>query len=243
TFAIALSRRVVFHSSALLVSGAYLLLMAGAGYYVRYFGGNWGPALQVALLFGGLLGLAVIAFSGSLRAKLRVVVSKHFFSYRYDYRDEWLRFTQALSARGGQSELGRNVVKGLADMLESPAGSLWLRDPRDHHFAQVGRWNTAPESAKEPADSPFARFLSDTGWVVNLEEFRSSPERYRGLQLPVWLSELPNAWLIIPLANGPELIGFVVLSTARTRVDVNWEVNDFLKTPPRPARIFLGGIL
>ena len=40
--AIALSRRVVFHSTALMASGVYLLFMAAAGYYVRYFGGSWG---------------------------------------------------------------------------------------------------------------------------------------------------------------------------------------------------------
>ena len=95
-------------------------------------------------------------------------------------------------------------------------------------------------AAAEPADSEFARFLSETGWVVNLEEFRSSPERYRELRLPLWLSELPNAWLIIPLANGSELIGFVILATARTRIDVNWEVNDLLKTAARQAATFLG---
>jgi putative PEP-CTERM system histidine kinase len=169
-----------------------------------------------------------------------VIVSKHFFSYRYDYREEWLRFTQALSSRGGQHELGQDVIKGLADMLESPAGSLWLRDAPGRHFAQAARWNIPPDAGTEPADSEFMRFLRDTGWVVNLEEFRSSPERYRELRLPLWLSELPNAWLIIPLTNGGELIGFVILATARTRVDVNWEVNDLLKTAARQAATFLG---
>ena len=33
---ISVSRDVVFHSSALLISGVYLLLVAGAGYYVRF---------------------------------------------------------------------------------------------------------------------------------------------------------------------------------------------------------------
>jgi putative PEP-CTERM system histidine kinase len=88
--------------------------------------------------------------------------------------------------------------------------------------------------------SPFIDFLRETGWVVNLEEFRSSPERYRGLRLPSWLSEMPNAWLIIPLSNGGDLIGLVLLTTARTRVDVNWEVNDLLKTAARQAATFLG---
>ncbi|MEO8304456.1 MAG: XrtA/PEP-CTERM system histidine kinase PrsK [Betaproteobacteria bacterium] len=240
TFGIALSRRMVFHSAALMVAGFYLMFMAGAGYYVRYFGGSWGRALQVAVVFAALLGLCAMAFSGSIRAKLRVIVSKNFFSYRYDYREEWLRFTHALSARGSQTQLGQDVIKGLADMLESPAGSLWLRDSAGARVAQAARWNMPADPSIEPAGSGFVRFLSETGWVVNLEEFRSSPERYRDLELPLWVSELPNAWLIIPLANGSDLIGFVVLATARTRVDVNWEVNDLLKTAARQAATFLG---
>ncbi|MGI8894765.1 MAG: XrtA/PEP-CTERM system histidine kinase PrsK, partial [Casimicrobiaceae bacterium] len=98
TLKIALSRQVVFHSAALMATGVYLLMMAGAGYYARFFGGEWGRALQIAVLFAALLLLGLLLISGSMRAKLRVTVSKHFFSYRYDYRDEWLRFTQALSA-------------------------------------------------------------------------------------------------------------------------------------------------
>jgi len=240
TFGMALSRRVVFHSTALVASGIYLLFIAAAAYYVRYFGGNWGRAFQLAVVFAGLLALGWMAFSGALRAKLRVIVSKHFFSYRYDYRDEWLRFTQALSARGGQRELGQDVIKGLANLLESPAGSLWLRDATGKNFVQAARWNMPADSVSEPADSEFIRFLTNSGWVVNLEEFRSSPERYHKLRLPFWLSEWPNAWLVIPLASIGELIGFVVLATARARIDVNWEVNDLLKTAARQAATFLG---
>jgi len=240
TLRVALSRRVVFHSTALIASGAYLLFIAAAGYYVRYFGGNWGRALQVAVIFAGLLALGAMAFSGALRAKLRVIVSKHFFSYRYDYREEWLRFTQALSARGGQRELGQDVIKGLADMLESPAGSLWLRDATGRNFVQGARWNMPEDAVAEPVDSELIHFLSESGWVINLEEFRSSPERYRKLRLPHWLSEWPNAWLVIPLASSSELLGFVVLATARTRIDINWEVNDLLKTAARQAATFLG---
>ena len=240
TFNMALSRRVVFHSTALIASGAYLLFIAAAGYYVRYFGGNWGRALQVVVIFAGLLALGAMAFSGSLRAKLRVIVSKHFFSYRYDYREQWLHFTQALSGRGGQRELGQDVIKGLADMLESPAGSLWLRDATGRNFVQAARWNMPADAVTEPADSELIGFLTKSGWVINLEEFRSSPERYRKLRLPHWLSEWPNAWLVIPLSGSSELLGFVVLATARTRIDVNWEVNDLLKTAARQAATFLG---
>ena len=38
---------------------------------------------------------------------------------------------------------------------------------------------------------------------------------------------------------GEQLIGFVVLNSARTPMDVNWEVNDLLKTAGRQAASFL----
>ena len=81
--------------------------------------------------------------------------------------------------------------------------------------------------------------MQTSGWVVNLEEYRSYSRRYGQLNLPVWLSEIPHAWLVVPLSMGDELIGFVVLASARTRVDVNWEVNDLLKTAGQQAASFL----
>ena len=42
-----------------------------------------------------------------------------------------------------------------------------------------------------------------------------------------------------PACVGSDLIGFVVLASARTRIDVNWEVNDLLKTAARQAASFL----
>ena len=239
-FRVRLSRRVVFHTATLVAAGGYLLFMAGAGYYVRYFGGEWGVALQVALLFGATLGLGLVVVPGSMRAKMRVFVGKHFFSYRYDYRDEWLRFTQALAATGTQPEMGMQIVRALADLVESPAGALWVRDAAGKEFVQAARWNMPADSAAEPLDSPLTSFLRDSGWVVNLEEYRSSPLRYGELELPEWLRQTAHAWLVVPLAVSGELIGFVILTTARTRLDVNWEVNDLLKTAARQAASFLG---
>lgn len=237
---VVLSQRAALQSASLVVTGLYLLFISAAGYYVRYFGGDWGRALQIAVVFVAMLLLAVLALSGSMRARLRVLIGKNFFSYRYDYREEWLRFTNTLSAQDGVSEMGTHVIKGLADMVESPAGTLWLRDPAGRFFAQSARWNLPVSEATEDADSSLCRFLSDSGWIINLEEYRASPGRYEQLQLPEWLFDVPNAWLVVPLATGNELIGFVILATARTAVEVNWEINDLLKTAGRQAGAFLG---
>ena len=235
-----LSQRAAVQSASLIAVGIYLLFISAAGYYVRYFGGEWGRALQLALLFAALLFLGALALSGAMRAKLKVLVGKHFFSYRYDYREEWLRFTATLSEQGDTSEMGRHVIKGLADMVESPAGSLWLLDASGRFYAQSTCWNTPETADTEEVGSGFCKFLQTSGWIVNLEEYRASQGRYLDLKLPGWLVDLPNAWLVVPLPAGNDMIGFVVLSTARTVMDVNWEINDLLKTAGRQAGAFLG---
>ncbi len=235
---IAVSREMAFRSTALAISGLYLLLIAAAGYYVRYFGGTWGRAMQMTLLFGGLLLFGVLVFSGSQRAKLRVIVSKHLFPYRYDYRVEWQKFTQSLSATGDSLDLGQSVIKALADLVESPGGVLWLRN-ESGAFRMHARLNHPGMSLTEGADGDLCRFLDDREWVINLDEVRDRPELYDALVLPDWLQSLPDAWLVVPLKCREELVGFVVLSQPRTPFEVNWEVLDLLKSAQRQAASYL----
>lgn len=234
TFRVSVSRHVVFHSTALAASGLYLLIIAGAGYYMRYFGGEWGEALQLALVFGGALFLSVLALSGAFRARLRVLLAKHFFAYRYDYRTEWLGVTQALSVAGDGLSLGESVVKALADLVESPGGGVWLRDANGG-YSQQARLNMPHYGMQEQEDSEFSRFLLEREWVVNLEELRGGRSSPSGFPLPDWVSGLAEMWLIVPLISSGVLVGFVVLLTPRTPVDVNWEVLDLLKMAGRQA--------
>jgi len=233
------SRTAAFHSATLLISGAYLIFISSVGYYVRYFGGEWGRALQLGLVFISLILFAILALSGTVRAKLRVFLNKHFFRYRYDYREEWLKFTRTLCAQNTPQEMGQQVIRGLADLVESPGGGLWMKNPGSASFRQTARLNMPARHEPEDAASPLCRFLCPSGLVINLEEYRSSPEHYENLTLPSWLQSIATAWLIVPLLVGEELIGFVVLLSARTQVDPNWEVYDLLKTASRQAASFL----
>jgi putative PEP-CTERM system histidine kinase len=234
------SRRAAFYSATLLLAGGYLLFISAVGYYVRYSGGDWGRALQLGLLFAGVVVLAVLALSASVRARVRVFIGKHFFSYRYDYREEWLAFTAMLSARTAPSEVGIQVVRGLANMLECPAGSLWTRSGAEAPFSQAARWNAAEVRMLEPADSAMCQFLRQRGWIIDIDEHRSAPDLYADLPaLPEWLNAAPEAWLVVPLLVGEELLGYVVLSRPRTTVELDWEVRDLLKTAGRQAAGFL----
>lgn len=228
------SRRIVFHTSALLGSGIYLLAMGIGGYYVRDYGGTWGIVAQTIFLFGAGLLLLILLFSGPLRARLRVFINKHFFHYKYDYREEWLRFIRTLSSNEMDIPLPERAIRAIAQMIDSPGGVLWMRR-EDGHYEPVAKWNMGPPlSANEPAGSSLIRFLEIQKWVINLDEYRRDPGLYQSLgdlTMPSWLRTLPNAWLIAPLLLQEKLHGFVVLarSPAVSR-HFNWEDCDLLKT-------------
>lgn len=233
------SRRAVFYSAALLLAGAYLLFIAAVGYYVRYFGGDWGRALQMGLAFAGVVLLFVFVFSASLRASVRVFIGKHFFSYRYDYREEWLAFTATLASDSSPQEVGVLVIRALANVLECPAGSLWTRGSAGDGYNQVATWNLPPAQGALPATDPLVSFLRDRSWVIDLDEHRRMPHRYDDLALPAMLTEGDRGWAIIPLPSSQQLLGWVLLARPRTPVELDWETRDLLKTASRQAAGYL----
>ncbi len=238
---VSVSRRIVFHSTAMLGAAGYLMVMAAAGYYIRFFGGNWGALLQVTFMFGAALLLCVILFSGTLRARLRVFVSKNFFSYHYDYRDEWLRFTRTLSEGEPGIQLRERSIQAIAELVDSPGGALWLAQD-DGNFEQTARWNMPAGQGSAQADSPLIQFLERRQWVVDLEAREVHPESYEGLEIPDWLRSLPLAWLVVPLILHERLLGFVVLARSKGKLTLNWEVSDLLKTAGRQAASYLAQI-
>jgi putative PEP-CTERM system histidine kinase len=231
-----ISRHVVFHSATLVGAGIYLLVMAAAGYYIRAFGGDWGPALQALFLFGAVVVLAVLLFSGKLRAELKVFINKHFYKNKYDYREEWLRFTELFSQPHEPGQLRLAVLRGLASIVGSDRGTLWLRSAEEDYYELVEIWNVArPAMGRESADSPLVHFLRERTWVVNLSELESRPELYDNLEQPAWLAEHAWPWLVVPMLQQEQLVGFVVLGRPGTNIGFNWEDSDLLKMVGRQA--------
>ncbi|MES2103878.1 MAG: XrtA/PEP-CTERM system histidine kinase PrsK [Pseudomonadota bacterium] len=234
---IQVSRRILFHSATLFGSAVYLLIMAAAGYYLRFFGGDWGSVLQVAFLFGAAIVLLILLFSGSVRSWLKVFISKHFYNYNYDYREEWIRFTRILSGNG--PGLGERAIKAVAALVESPGGMLFILKESDN-CEPVAQWNMEESSAQpEPLSSPFCKFLEEKQWVVDLQDCQIHPDKYAGLLIPEWLLKVVRGWLVLPLVFQGRLFGFIVLEQARSRLELNWEVLDLLKIAGSQAASYL----
>jgi putative PEP-CTERM system histidine kinase len=74
------------------------------------------------------------------------------------------------------------------------------------------------------------QFIQKDGWLVDLAEYDRVPDRYDNLELPPWLQECGNAWLIVPLMSSRELLGMVLLHKSPGSPELNYEDRDLLKT-------------
>ena len=235
---ISVSRRAVFYSTSVLGAAIYLMVMAAAGYYIRYFGGNWGVVVQMTFWFGALLLLFVTLFSGTIRARLKVFLSKNFFSYYYDYREEWLRFTRTLSEGEPGVRMRERSIQAIAELVDSPGGALWL-SADGGPFEHVAHWNMPDANGTVPYDTPLCQFLGKRQWVVDLLEHNAQPDAEDSPDIPQWLLTLPQAWLVVPLIHHEQLLGFVVLVRSKGKMKLNWEVIDLLRTAGRQAASYL----
>ena len=224
------SRQLVFHTTSLFGAGLYMLLMAVAGYYIKLYGGEWGTILQITFMFAASIALFAMFFSGSLRAKVKIFLNKHFYNYRYDYREEWLRLIKVLSSAEGDRPLQERAILAVAGIVESPGGLLWLREEAGS-YSNVACWNLPEVGVKGCSGlESLMVFFEQRQWVVNLEEYLDDPAFYKNLELPDWLLELDHAWLLVPLSHDTKLQGFVLLATPRAKHALNWENMDLLKT-------------
>jgi putative PEP-CTERM system histidine kinase len=212
--------------------------MAGAGYYLRLFGGEWGDVVQTVFIFAAAMLLVLLMFSGTLRARLRVFLSKHFFSYRYDYREEWLNFTRTLTEGQPGEQLCERAVEALARLIESPGGALWMREG-ETSYQRASHWNWADIHGTEPAHSAFIEWLTRKQWVMDLDEMKTRRDLYDDLDAPAWLQQTDGVWLVVPLMLHEELLGFVVLKHSLGNIPFNWEVSDLLKLAARQAAAHL----
>ena len=233
------SRRVVFHSAVLLGAGVYLLAMSLAGTLLHSIGGGWGPVLQSVFLAAALLIMLAAFSSTSFRSSLRVFISKNFYRHKYDYREIWLSFIQRMSREEGGENLHQRTLHAVADILDCPAGALWVLQPEDDAYFPTAVWNFGDDLPVVSATEGVAHYLSVTNWIIDIPEFKRDPARYESLKLPDWLLQHSRAWMIVPLIHHHRLEAVLVLGHPRTPTTAGWEEIDLLKTLGAQAASYL----
>lgn len=235
-----LSRTVTYQSLSLVAMLLYVGLMIAATGAIAALGGAYARLWQTAFILGSTTALITFVSTPWLRAWLRVEIAKHLFSHRYDYRAEWLRFTETLGQPGsGAAPLEVRIVKAVADLTDSTAGLLLV--PEGAGLGQGAGWNWPDEAVFGPASTvALADYLARTARIVELDAVRDGNVDAAELgAVPQSLIDRTDAWVIAPLIHLGQLAGAILL--ARPQVDrrPDWEDLDLLRLAGRQVASYL----
>lgn len=225
------SRAVTFQTFSLLVIGVYLVAMVAVAQWLSYVGGNFARLIEMAFLtFASAFALVVLP-SRRVRGWLKVILAKHFFQHRYDYREEWLRFTRTIGRNDdATSPLGERVIQSVADITDSPAGLL-LTPGEQGDLTLAARWNWP--HVEVPATAFSAAMLGpfeQASYIADLDDLRDGVAVHPiDLQVPEWLRDERRAWALVPLVHYERLVGLVVLARPAMARKFDWEDFDLLR--------------
>ena len=240
------SRAATFQSLSVMAILVYLILMMSATQAMEVVGGEWVRLGQIGFIFAMTVAAAVVLPSGKARAWLGVMLAKHLFEHRYDYREEWLGFTRTIAKRGEDAApLADRIAKALADMAGSPAALLVTLDEQ-HRGAPAAYWNWSnPVGADDPAAQAFFRYLERTAHVVDFDQVREGRLAGADSEIPVpgWMTAGGHAWAGVPLLHADKLVGFVILAHPLVRRPLDWEDFDLFRTVGIQAASYLAEAL
>ena len=230
------SRTVAFQSLTVAAIVIYVALVGVATTLVGDLGGEHARIAQAALVFGSAAALLTLASTPWLRAWSKVIVAKHLFAHRYDYRTEWLGFTDTLAADVAMP-LDRRVVKAVADLTDSPAGLLLVPDGDGLGVAADWNWRDIGDAR---ADAALVRHLAASRRIVELDAVRGGRvEAGEAAAVPAWIIAQAEAWAIVPLLHAGRLTGAIVLTRPPVDRALDWEDFDLLGVAGRQAASYL----
>ena len=228
------SRAVAYQSLSLVAIAAYLALLAIATWAIAAVGGANARVFQTAFVLGSTAAILTLVSNSWLRAWIRVKFSKHFFRHRYDYRSEWIRFTETLGAPEGGAALDERIVKAIADLTESPGGVLLVPDAGG--LGPGASWNWDRAALPASSDKALAGYLHDTGRIIDIDALRAGHDTDA---VPEWMLRAPEAWVLVPLPHLGSLAGAILLARPPVSRPLDWEDFDLLRIAGRQVASYL----
>ncbi len=230
-----ISRQFVFHSTTLLGAGLYLIIMSLAGYYIKLVSGEWGNLLQITFLFASLLLLSSLFFSSTFKAKIKRYISSN-FSNKYDYREEWNRFSNTLLSSDSDMPINLRSLQAVSQIIDSPGARLWLKDSNQYRF-NSDWYMPLDKPVLEPENSEFIKYIYSQRDLFTLDEYINTFKQL--VESDHWFIQSKNSWIILPLWVNEQLFGFIHLKSSFAPSSLDQEDRELLTTIGHHVALYL----
>ncbi len=227
---ITISRQMALKSVVLFAVGAYLVILGLLGEGLRYCSGEFSRSVGLSLAFLLGTGLLLLLVSDRVRREIKVVLHKHFYQNKYDYRTQWLLLTERLSSPHWD-EMLQSILEAYCDTFGVTGSALFLHEEGRGLYAVVAAHRMNLKSELFQPENSLVQFMYERGWVFftrdKVPEVMEQNSRF---------FEEQQVSFVVPLPGNVRLEGFIVLGRM-VKPDETYIYEDFdlMKTYARQA--------
>ena len=203
------SQQALFGSVTFIVIGLYLLAVGAVGEWLRRTDQPLGVGLSVVVVFGALIGLALAAFSKTVRAEFRRFLTRNFYRSKYDYRAQWLQVTEAFHQVASKEAILDRLMDLLIKTFATTTLSIWSFREADRRFCQVRSMTAEKEPVPIELSHPVIVQLRESDEPVLIGKARA--KRNDGADSPDDPLADVGAALCCPIRAQGKLTAFVAL--------------------------------
>lgn len=230
--AVHVSQQMACKSVVLLVVGLYIIFLGLVGEGMKYFGDGFQHAMVLALAFFAGLGLFIMLLSEAVKRRVTVFIHKHFYQNKYDYRTQWLQFTERLSASQTSEKLLHSIVSEFCDTFGMGAGALFIINQERDSYQQASGIAIDNDDVTFGVNDPVVESLTGSRWIVDL---RDNVAVYEDTGHRAFFSGA-GACFIVPLFMNEAVDGFIVLGQPHSSEEIyTHEDFDLMRTLAKQA--------
>ncbi|MCR4286644.1 MAG: PEP-CTERM system histidine kinase PrsK [Deltaproteobacteria bacterium] len=203
-----ISRYVVYNSFTVLIVGVYLLAVGLIAQGLKYFNIPLHYFVTTLFIFVAILALVISLFTASIRRKFKLLINRHFYKHKYEFRDKWMESIEKIGSKRTVDGVASTLIEMLAVEMCSNRVSLYLYESKAQGYL-------AASQGKEPALNAIAvshPFIAEL--KARQEPFALSDLYGEGKAIEPDVDRLfrdTGAVFSAPLTADNELIGFVLL--------------------------------
>jgi putative PEP-CTERM system histidine kinase len=202
------SQQALIGSVTFIVIGVYLLAVGAVGEWLRHTNQPLGFGLSIVAVFGALVGMAIAAFSKTVRGEIRRFLTRNFYRSKYDYRAKWLQVTESFEGAIDKEAIMDRLLDILIKTFNTRTLSVWVLREADRRFSRIRSMTTDTEPVPLELSHPV---------IVNLLRKDEPVIIDRRLDEKTWIVDDPlrdsDVALCFPIRAQGKLIAFIALGS------------------------------
>ncbi|MBI2216464.1 MAG: PEP-CTERM system histidine kinase PrsK [Candidatus Rokubacteria bacterium] len=224
-----ISRALLYRSVVVAVLGLYLLMAGVMAWLVNWLDVPEALFWSSVAIFVSALGLAAVLLSEDVRWRIRRFIGMNFYRSKYDYREQWTRFTKRLGSIVTLEDLAPQLLGFVTEAVGAPRAVLYAAGDAagSHRLAAAVEVGQAPARLTITADLR-ARLLADRAPVPLGDTGGGDGARASGAVLAALGDH--DLVLLVPLVWRNELVGLMAVGRERTGLSYTVEDVELLTT-------------